>query len=148
LETARAILRIFAGSGTPGAVEALRRLSGCAIAALRCEAIAYLASTPEQLRDELMQLAEGGMPDLRVAALRTLAHHQIRAAGPLLVRRIQDPAFHQLSLDERRELLAALYTLNPARGETVAIEALGRHGLLVDEATEQTRTLAAELLGR
>ncbi|EYF03056.1 serine/threonine-protein kinase [Chondromyces apiculatus] len=148
LENARAILRIFAGSATPGAQEALRRLSGCGIAALRCEAIAYLASSPEQLRDELMQLAEGGAPDLRVAALRTLAFHQIRAAGPLLVRRIQDPAFQKLSLDERRELLAALFTLNPARGEGMAVEILQRHGLLVDEAVEQTRTLAAEMLGK
>ncbi|AKT37756.1 serine/threonine-protein kinase [Chondromyces crocatus] len=148
LENARAMLRIFAGSHTPGAIEALRRLSGCGIAALRCEAIAYLASSPEQLRDELMQLAETGTPELRVAALRTLAFHQIRAAGPLLVRRIQDPAFQKLLLDERRELLAALFTLNPSRGEGVAVEVLNRHGLLVDEAVEQTRTLAAEMLGR
>lgn len=148
LENARAILRIFAGARTPGSMKALERLSSCGIATLRCEAIAYLAETPEQLRDELMQLAENGAPDLRVAALRTLAFHQIRAAGPLLVRRIQDASFHQLAVDERREMLGALYALNPSRGETIAIESLQRHGLLADEATEQTRTLAAELLGR
>jgi hypothetical protein len=148
LDTARAFLRIFAGLKTPGALEALRRLSGCAVPALRCEAIAFLASGPEQIKDELLQLAEGGPPDVRLAALRTLASHQIRAAGPLLVRRVQDASFHELTLEERREILSALYALNPVRGEAVAIEALGRHGLLTDVAAEQTRALSAELLGR
>jgi hypothetical protein len=148
LETARAVLRIFAGLKTSGAEEALRRLSGCAIPALRCEAIAFLAAGPEQIKDELLQLAEGGPPDVRLAALRTLASHQIRAAGPLLVRRVQDASFHQLTLEERREILSALHALNPARGEAVAIEALQKHGLLTDDAVEQTRALSAELLGR
>jgi hypothetical protein len=148
LDAARAILRMFSTSRTQGALEALRRLAGCAIAGIRCEAIAQLAAGPEQVKDELLQLAEAAAPELRVAALRTLAHHQVRAAGPLLVRRIQDGSFHQLALDERREMLNALYALNPARGEAIAVEAIQRHGLLVDEAAEGTRTLAAEILGR
>ncbi|MCC6552256.1 MAG: protein kinase [Polyangiaceae bacterium] len=148
LDTARALLRILSGLRTPGSAEALQRLSGCAVAALRCEAIACLAAGPEQIRDELMQLAEAGAPDVRVAALRTLAHHQIRAAGPLLVRRVQDPSFHQLTVEERREIMTALHSLNPARGEAIAIEALARRGLLTDDAVEQTRAIAAELLGR
>ncbi|WP_437815388.1 protein kinase domain-containing protein [Sorangium sp. So ce1078] len=148
LDVARPILKMFAASRTPGALGALKRLSGCANAALRCEAIAHLATSPEQIRDELLSLAEAAPPDVRVAALRTLAHHQVRAAGPLLVRRVQDSSFHQLTLDERREFLGALYTLNPARGESVAVELLQRHGLLADDAAEQTRCLSAELLGR
>ncbi|CAN91012.1 Protein kinase [Sorangium cellulosum So ce56] len=148
LDVARPILKMFAASRTQGALGALKRLSGCANAALRCEAIAHLATSPEQIRDELLSLAESAPPDVRVAALRTLAHHQVRAAGPLLVRRVQDSSFHQLTLDERREFLGALYTLNPARGESVAVELLQRHGLLADDAAEQTRCLSAELLGR
>ncbi|WP_438027327.1 protein kinase domain-containing protein [Sorangium sp. So ce233] len=148
LDVTRPILKMFAASRTPGALGALKRLSGCANAALRCEAIAHLATSPEQIRDELLSLAESAPPDVRVAALRTLAHHQVRAAGPLLVRRVQDSSFHQLTLDERREFLGALYTLNPARGESVAVELLQRHGLLADDAAEQTRCLSAELLGR
>ncbi|WP_437600823.1 protein kinase [Sorangium sp. So ce590] len=148
LDVARPILKMFAASRTQGALGALKRLAGCANAALRCEAIAHLAASPEQIRDELLSLAEAAPPEVRVAALRTLAHHQVRAAGPLLVRRVQDGSFHQLALDERREFLGALYTLNPARGESVAVELLQRHGLLADEATEQTRCLSAELLGR
>ncbi|KYG07273.1 hypothetical protein BE21_30260 [Sorangium cellulosum] len=148
LDVARPILKMFAASRTQGALGALKRLSGCANAALRCEAIAHLATSPEQIRDELLSLAESAPPEVRVAALRTLAHHQVRAAGPLLVRRVQDSSFHQLTLDERREFLGALYTLNPARGESVAVELLQRHGLLADDAAEQTRCLSAELLGR
>ncbi|WP_437999547.1 protein kinase [Sorangium sp. So ce185] len=148
LDVARPILKMFAASRTQGATGALKRLSGCANAALRCEAIAHLATSPEQIRDELLSLAESAPPEVRVAALRTLAHHQVRAAGPLLVRRVQDSSFHQLTLDERREFLGALYTLNPARGESVAVELLQRHGLLADDAAEQTRCLSAELLGR
>ncbi|WP_437677994.1 protein kinase domain-containing protein [Sorangium sp. So ce131] len=148
LDVARPILKMFATSRTQGALDALKRLSGCANAALRCEAIAHLAQSPEQIRDELLSLAEAAPPEVRVAALRTLAHHQVRAAGPLLVRRVQDSSFHQLTLDERREFLGALYTLNPARGESVAVETLQRHGLLADDAVEQTRCLSAELLGR
>jgi eukaryotic-like serine/threonine-protein kinase len=148
LETSRPILRMFAASRTQTAIDALRRLSGCANAALRCEAIAHLASGPEQIKDELLQLAESATSDVRLAALRTLAHHQIRAAGPLLVRRVQDSSFHQLTVEERREILGALHTLNPARGEAVAVETLQRHGILADEAVEQTRSLSAELLGR
>ncbi len=148
LDVTRPILKMFAASRTQGALGALKRLSGCANAALRCEAIAHLAASPEQIRDELLSLAEAAPPEVRVAALRTLAHHQVRAAGPLLVRRVQDGSFHQLALDERREFLGALYTLNPARGESIAVELLQRHGLLADDAAEQTRCLSAELLGR
>ena len=116
--------------------------------ALRCEATAHLASSPEQLRDELVKLADAPDPQLRFAALRTLAYHQVRAAGPLLVRRVSDPSFHQLPPEERRELMAALHSLHPARAESLAIEIVQKHGLLADDAVDQTRAICAELLGR
>src|SRR6201999_1805451 len=101
LDAARPILQILAAGKRPSATEALRRLAGCANPNLRCEATAMLAISPDQLRDELSQLAESAQPELRLAALRTLAHHQVRAAGPLLVRRVQDASFHELGVDER-----------------------------------------------
>jgi serine/threonine protein kinase len=148
IAVARPIMKVLSGLKTPGAIEGLRRLSGCATPALRCEAMALLAASSDQLRDELCQLVESPQVELRIATLRTLAHHQLRAAGPLLVRRVQDASFHQLTVDERREILAALHALHPARAESVAIEILQRHGLLTDEATEQTRALSVELLGK
>jgi eukaryotic-like serine/threonine-protein kinase len=143
------ILKTFATTKKPTAIEALRKLSGCANANLRCEAVAQLAQTPDQLRDDLAKLAESPQPELRFAALRAMARHQVKAAGPVIVRRIQDSAFHQLSTDERKELLLALYTLHPLRAEQVSIEILGKHGLITtDEAQEDTRALTADLMGR
>ncbi len=149
IDVARPILRILAAVKKPGATEALRRLAGCSIPMLRCEAIALLSTSPEQLKDELAPLAETGTPDLRIAALRTLAHHQVKPAGPLLVRRVQDATFHQLGIEERKEILGALYTLHPLRAEQVSLEILEKRGIFsTDEAVEQTRVVAAELLGR
>jgi len=94
-------------------------------------------------------LAETGAPDLRIAALRTLAHHQVKPAGPLLVRRVQDATFHQLGVEERKEILGALHALHPLRAEQILAEILEKRGLFsTDEAVEQTRVVAVELLGR
>jgi hypothetical protein len=108
-----------------------------------------LAATPEQLNHELGQLAESPQPDLRLAALRALAYHQCKPAGPLLARKIQEPSFHKLSLDERREIMKALFLLHPVRAEQLSIELVGKHGVFsTDEPLEQTRMLSAELLGQ
>ncbi|NUO50932.1 MAG: serine/threonine protein kinase [Polyangiaceae bacterium] len=148
IETARPLLRLLAAIRTQGGFDALRRLAASGNPTLRCESVAYLAQTPEQLKDELGRLAEAPQPELRQAALRTMAFHQVRAAGPLLVKRVQDPTFNQLPVGERRELLTALFALNPQRGEQIAVEIVQKHGLLVDESLEQTRALCAELLGQ
>jgi hypothetical protein len=148
IETARPLLRLLSAIRTQGGFEALRRLASSNNATLRCESVAFLAQTPEQLKDELSRLAEAPQPELRQAALRTMAFHQVRAAGPLLVKRVQDPTFNQLPVGERRELLTALFALNPQRGEQIAVEIVQKHGLLVDESLEQTRALCAELLGQ
>jgi len=148
IDTARPLLRLLASIKTQGGFDQLRRLTQGGNPTLKCEATAYLAQSPEQLRDELTRLTEHPQPDVRQAALRTMAYHQVRAAGPLLVKRVQDPTFNQLPVEERRELFAALYVLNPQRGEQLAVEIVQKHGLLVDEPLEATRALCAELLGQ
>ncbi len=149
VDVARPILKIFAAIRTASATEALRRLAGCANALLRCEATAQLAMTADQLKDDLLALSEAQQPEVRVAALRTLAHHQVKAAGPLLVRKAQEASFVKLTLDERREILSALFVLHPVRGEQVSIELLQKKSRLgTDDALEQTRLLAADLLSR
>ncbi|MBL8744445.1 MAG: hypothetical protein JNK04_25230, partial [Myxococcales bacterium] len=148
IDTARPLLRLLAAIQTPGGWDALRRIAAMPNPTMKCEAMAYLAQSPDQLKDELSKLAEHPSPELRQAALRTMAYHQVRAAGPLLVKRVQDPTFNQLPIQERRELFTALYALNPQRGEQLAIEIVQKHGLLVDEALEETRALCAELLGQ
>jgi serine/threonine protein kinase len=149
LENGRPIMRILASVKKPSAQEALRKLAGCSNPYLRCEAIALLSASPEHLKDELGQLAESPMPDLRVAALRTLAYHQCKPAGPLIVRKIQDASFQKLALDERKEMLAALFLLHPVRAEQLCIELIGKHGIFsTEDSLEQTRILAAEFLGK
>jgi hypothetical protein len=93
-------------------------------------------------------MAEEGEPEVRVAALRALVGHDVASAVPRLIKRAQDGGFHKLPADERREVLAAMYTLSPERAEPVVIEIVQKHGLLVDEAVEETRALAADLLGQ
>ena len=149
LDNARPIMRILAAVKKPGATDALRKLAGSANPYLRCDAIALLSASPEHLKDELGQLAESPQADLRVAALRTLAYHQCKPAGPLLVRKMQDASFQKLALEERREMLQALYLLHPVRAEAVSIELLSKHGVFsTEDALEQTRALAAEYLGK
>lgn len=149
LDNARPIMRILQTVKKPSAVEALRKLTGCANPNLRCEAIALLSASPEHLKDELGQLAESPDPVLRLAALRALAHHQCKPAGPLLVRRMQEASFHKLGFDERKEMLQALYQLHPVRAEAICIEILGKHGVFsTEESLEQTRVLCAEFLGK
>jgi predicted Ser/Thr protein kinase len=146
-DVARPILRSLAGAKTPGVYASLKRLAQGADPALRAEATACLAASPEALREELGQMAEAEEPEVRLAALRTLVGHGVKDAVPRLIKRAQDSAFHKLSQGERRELLAALYALDQARAEPVVIDILQKHGILVDEAAEQTRALAATLLG-
>ncbi len=148
IDTARPLLRLLSVIKTQGSYDALRRLAQSPNATMRCEAIAFLAQSPEQLRDELSRLTEAPQAELRAAALRAMAFHQVRAAGPLLVKRVQDQSFNTVPIEERRELFTALYSLNAGRAEALAIEIVQKHGLLVDDALEETRALCADLLGK
>ena len=147
-DVARPIMGMLAALRSKAAKDALQRLAQCPSPMLRCEGTALLAKSPDKLRDSLIALAENADADVRLAALRTLAFHHVRGAGPLLVRKVQDPNFHHLSIDERGELLRALYALHAQRAEVVAIEIVQKHGIIPDEELDQTRALVAELLGR
>jgi len=140
-------MALLASVQAPSAREALQRLAQATDPTMRCEAVAHLAGSPERMKDELTRLAESPQHELRFAALRAMAFHKVRAAGPLLVRRVQDASFNQLGMDEKRELLGALFALHPPRAESLATEIVQKHGLLVDEALEETRAVCAELLG-
>ena len=148
ISVARPILRRMAAANTAGSVAALKHLSASPDPVLRCEVAASVARSPEALRDQLTQMAEQAEPEVRVAALRALVGHGVLGAAPRLTKRAQESSFHKLPEAERRELLAAIYSLDPERGEPVVIEIVQKHGLFVDEAVEQTRALAAELLGQ
>jgi hypothetical protein len=78
--------------------------------------------------------------------LDLVASMNVVAAGPVLVRRIQSDAYHDLSVEERRRWLATVSALKPARGESLAIELLSKRRLLSTDATEQSRAVAADHL--
>jgi hypothetical protein len=95
---------------------------------------------------ELSKLVEHADAGMRLAALRAMAHRRIMDAGPLLVRRIEDPSFHDLASDEREALLLALSALNPTRAESLAATLIAPQGVIKREAREQTRAVAARYL--
>ena len=147
-DTARPLMKALAASRREEAALALGKLTRAKNPALRCEAVALAAKSPDEMKDELMKLAEAPEPDLRSAALRTLGLFKVRAAGPLLVKRASDPAFQAVPVHEQREIFEAIFTLHPPRGEALAIELVQKHGIMPDEALDVTRTICAEILGR
>jgi serine/threonine protein kinase len=149
LGRARAILGILARVDSDAARRALKHAEQNASAELRVEAVAIRAArSAGDLRDELTALTADPDPQIRIAALRTMARHRVKEAGPALSQRIQSPAFHKLALDERRLALDTLHALSPARGEAVALEVAGRSSVLGRGAQDETRLCAIELLAR
>jgi eukaryotic-like serine/threonine-protein kinase len=149
LGRARAILAILARMDTDGARRALRKAEHNASAELRVEAVAVRAArSTGDLKDELTALSADADPAIRMAALRTMARHKLKEAGPALSQRVQSPAFHKLSAEERRLALETLHSLSPLRAETVALEIASRQSVITRSSHDETRLVAIELLGR
>ncbi len=146
---AQRCLAMITASRSPEAIDFLRPLLTSQNAALRCEAIALLATNDEVLGKQLLELAESADPATRFAALTTMRHHHVRAAGPGLVRFVESfESFRRRATNEQRQLFETLAALHPSRAETVLISVIDHHGLMVDAALDATRSLAAEVLGR
>jgi hypothetical protein len=115
---------------------------------IRIAAITHLPeASAETVRAELTRLLEDPEPAVRLRALSVVGQLHAAAAGPLLVRRIQGPAMATLPLAERRLLLTTLAQLSPRRAEAVALALLGESHLLPSQAIDDTRIIAAEVLG-
>jgi hypothetical protein len=114
---------------------------------MRLEAVLAQAATPDAVRAELVRLVDDAREDVRLAVLRAVAARGVKELGPLLVRRIEEPAFHGLSTEERHETLRALFAMHPARAEQLVIELLSQRQVLKNEARDRTRAIAAELMG-
>ncbi|MBL8606132.1 MAG: protein kinase [Myxococcales bacterium] len=141
----RALVRI----GTEPARRAILRASGSRHAVVRIEALAHMeGASSERLRTELKAFIEDADPAVRLAGLRTIRRYAVRAAGPSLVLRARSPRFDSLPLEERSEALDTLAALAPRRAEELCVELLEEGSLLSSEGREQTRMVAATLLGR
>lgn len=149
LGRARAILTILARLETEAARRALKKAEASSSAELRVEAVAIRAARSVRgLKDELTQLMSDDDAQIRCAALKTMARHRVKEAGPPLSQRIQSATFHKLELDERRLALETLYGLSPTRAEVVALEIASRSSVITRGSHDETRTVAIELLAR
>jgi len=115
--------------------------------ALRCEAIAQLAESKVALTDELMTLFQNDDKAVRWAALDTFVRHRVVSVGPGLVRLVEDGAFKERPLDDQQKVFEALHALHPPRTEALLSSLVSKHGLVANDALEQTRMLAARMLG-
>ncbi len=144
-----ALVRLLAKVGSGEARAALDLATQSPHAVVRIEALTHLeGGVGERLRSELRALLDDESPAKRMEALSSIAEHGLRAAGPTLVLRVRGEEFDRLSLDERRAMLHAVSVLAPSRAESLALELLKEGRVMTSEVHEQTRGLAAEVLGR
>jgi serine/threonine-protein kinase len=141
------LLAVLGRAATPEAKRALTQLASSDDASLRIEAKVLLASSAEHVQAELMQLLESGSALVRMAAQRAAIRHGLKQAWPTVARQVRATNFHELGADERRELMRALVSLSPERGEPIAVELVKKGGVFTSEDRETSRALAAEALG-
>lgn len=148
VELGLALVRVLAALGTKEARDAISMAARCPHAVVRIEALGHVeGASSERLRLELRALLEDKEPGVRVAALRAMRQYGIRVAGPFLVLRIRSAEFDRLAFEEREEALHTVVALAPSRAEAVCLELLKESRMVSSESHEQTRGLAAELLG-
>jgi eukaryotic-like serine/threonine-protein kinase len=144
-----ALVRVLAAIGSPEATHAISEASRSPHPVVRIEALGHVEGvSSEKLRAELRGLIEDHEASVRLAALRAMEHHNIRVAGPFLVLRIKSPEFDKLPYEERQQALSTLATLAPNRAEPVCMELLQDQRMVSSEGHEQTRAVAADILGR
>ena len=148
VDAAIALIRLLVTMGTRLALDAVGAAGKSPYALVRIEALGALeGAASERLRVELKTLLEDPEPAVRVAALRLIADNRIMAAGPHLALHAKDEAFDELPLVERRAVLGTLAVLLPSRAEAICMEHAERAALLPRASREETRELAAEILG-
>jgi serine/threonine protein kinase len=149
VEVGLAILRLLADAPSEEARAAIGRAVESPHPVVRIEALGHVeGASSERLRTELRALLEDRDPGVRVAALRAMEQHRIKAAGAFLVLRIRGAGFDDLPLDERRQALATLSALTESRAAAIAIELVSSGKVFSSDAHEETRALAADLLGQ
>ena len=141
-------MTLLAERRTPAAIAALEGAFSSPHVEIRMAALAAIPDLPAaRVRDEVSRVLDDTSEAIRLEALRVIGDSGVVAAGPVLVHRIQSPAFHDTPLEERRATLHALGRLNPRRAEEVAVELLEKRQLIRSQAVEETREICAELLG-
>jgi len=141
---ALAVLALLKDSPRTEAAEAVAKGLRSPHADVRRAALRSLRG--EEGQADLQLLLSDPAMDLRCEVLGVLARLRLRAVGPALVRRIQDPSFQSVEPVERKEWLTCLHALNAARAEEIAIEMLAKAPLVPNAANDKNRLLAVEVL--
>ncbi len=146
-EAASALLNVLARAGTQQARHVLASLATSEDVNVRIEAKVLASGNPDLAHNELGQMLDNASALVRMAALRTSARYRVKGVWPAVARGVKAPAFNELGIDERRELLRALVVLGPQSGEPMVLELAKKGGVLLTEEKEATRTAAIEILG-
>lgn len=141
------IVEIFTTLKTKEALAGVEAALGNPNIEVKLAAIASMGENiGERGREEVSACLESLDGEVRTKALGLVASLGVTAAGPILVRKVQSDAFHELSADERRRWLRTICVLKAARGEALAVEVLSKRKLLSNDSTETSRAIAAEAL--
>lgn len=142
------LVNVLASLGTPAALGALERAAKSREIAVRLEAlVAMPPGRDEYVRGEVKRLLHDPDAAVWTRALAAVSERGLLAAGPAIVAQIQAPSFHDRPLDDRRAWLRGLAKLSPRRAEELSSELLAQTPLIPSESLEQSRALAAEILG-
>jgi HEAT repeat protein len=148
LEPSLALLKVLTKLGTPAAREAAQEATRSPHPIVRIEALGLVeGASGVGIRQALRAMLEDWDPGVRLAALQSIGTYRVKVAGPGLVMRVKSPEFDGLPSDERREALRTLFMLTSARAETLCLELLGDTRLVAADPHEQTRAIAAEMIG-
>jgi hypothetical protein len=143
------LVRVLVKIETPAAKEAIVAATQSPHAVVRIEALGHLEGvSSDRVRQELQALMADKDETVRMAALKSMADCTMRVGGPFLVLRIRSREFDSLSIAERKQALDTVAILAPPRAEAIALELLAKTKAFASSAHEETRELAADMLGR
>jgi hypothetical protein len=146
-DTVHDLLAMVARAGTPKAQEALAMVAQSEDMNVRVEANVLASGSVEAASAELIAMCDAAQPLVRMAALRAITRYGVKGAWAQIARIVNGKELNDKGSDERRELLRALVSLVPERGEPLAIELAKKGGVFVSESREATRAAAVEALG-
>lgn len=143
-----ATLRGLSHIGTDAARAVLLRAFDNPHLEVKVSAVAFLPeAAAERVRSEVARLLEDPSHEVRLRTLGVLSRMGSTAVGPVLVRRIQTAELSSLAAQEQKLLLETLVKLSPRRGSEIAIEILDNTQMIPTQGPEETRAIAAEVLG-
>jgi serine/threonine protein kinase len=148
-ELGRFIVSILMELGTKEALSGIESAYSNPNVEVRLTAMSALGEAAgDRAREEIAALLDGPDVAMRLRTLELVGNLNVVAAGPILGRRIQSDGYNDLSVEERKRWLETVTALKASRGEALAIDLLSKRRILSNDASEQTRVIAAEHLAQ